>query len=529
METKSWNACISDFISLKNFYIHNKNDLLTIQDIATSLQLLEDKPLSLDCIHLGDLVAAKYENDSKWYRAKVLKKEGNACTVQYIDYGSSGISTNFKKLPEKIGNYHVMARHCMLDDVDYEEQVITVNNEMYDVVCEFMFSCETVVSFLNDKEPYLVQMKLKKWDNKNIKTFLTNIISFGITPKLYETLKETDKQYAKMEKLEVISIYVESINEFYVDLEVTKETKCKVESEIGNRTDWERVKVYTFGKMAVAKRVSDNAWCRVRILEIHHEECDTCTCYLVDFGTREKCTEFYEVVDFLELAPPILKRCSLYIPNVKTELMLDSLSKSFSNEIQMCNDKKIMMTIVETGEPWVVELHIDNLSVADVIKPFPVVITQVAHINALTVQLNTPGRRMVKNKLKKIKSLELVDDPVIGNVYAAKMDEVWVRVKLINSNKKELMDVELIDIAGEVVQVSALFTLPERIENIEALMMRCSLDLEEKEKYNVHKFRQICQNDVEFLMITRVHDSINGHQVTLFLDNKDVREMILNN
>jgi hypothetical protein len=42
-----------------------------------------DKPI------IGDIVAAPFENDPLWYRAKVMAVEGDTVDLFYVDYGDS--------------------------------------------------------------------------------------------------------------------------------------------------------------------------------------------------------------------------------------------------------------------------------------------------------------------------------------------------------------------------------------------------------------------------------------------------------
>jgi len=96
MFTLCWDAYISYFYSFKNSYIQNKNDQQAIQDITSSFQVIENEDSMPISMKPGDLVAAKYENDGLWYRAKILNIEENAFTVQFIDYGNSQLSSNLK-------------------------------------------------------------------------------------------------------------------------------------------------------------------------------------------------------------------------------------------------------------------------------------------------------------------------------------------------------------------------------------------------------------------------------------------------
>ncbi|XP_025411526.1 uncharacterized protein LOC112684302 [Sipha flava] len=516
MEVKRWEAYVSYFQSFENFYVHKKNDLISLQEISSSLQLLKDKCLKLDCIKPGDIVAAKYENDGLWYRAKILNSVKGAFTAQFIDYGNSELLSNFKKLPKKLASYHALAYQCTLDNVD-EEYKIKVNNEAYyDIVFEFITSIEVVLTVLNYEEPYLVKMK---WDERNIKVFLNNFFSYGITHQTYETLKKID-QIDKM--MQVTLIYTESINEFYIETEDSEQIKNKIEYELENGKVWEAVIEYKIGKMVIAKRATDNRWYRVRILEINEIGI---TCYFIDYGIKEICTEFYEVFGYLKSAPPFIKRCSLHMPNVKKKKLFTYLSQSFVDEMAQYINQKMFIRIMKPGEPWVVELFVDGLNVAKVIEPKPVVIFQVNHVNAITIQVNSPGRLVVIDKLSKIENLPFVQKPQVDKIYGAFINNQWFRVKLMKSLSKKLMDVILVDYGGCIVQVEKLFALPKHIENVKFFFTHCSLGLDER-YFSTQKLRQLCSKKTEFQMMVLQNNFIDGHCILIMSDGKDVKQLI---
>lgn len=523
MEVKKWEAYISYFVSLKNFFIQNKEDELIIHEITTSLQRLKEDELSiLDCVKLGDLVAAKYEDDGLWYRAKILNINGNVFTVQFIDYGNSGISSNIKKLPKELSGYHSLAYNCMLDDVDDVEHIVVTNNDVYKIVFEFITSIQLIVKFLNHKKPYVVKLK---WDYRNIKIFLNNLILYGITPNTYKALKN---YYRVGSKFRANFINIISINEFYVEAQYSNEMRKKIENEIANGTLWKPLTEYEIGKMAIAICLADNVWYRVRILEIFDK--GECNCYLIDYGVQEKCIQFYEAVGYVKWAPPLIIRCSLHMPNINNKgKIFNGLSKSFIDEMTLCENQKIIITIVKTGEPFVVDLEVNNMNMAKIIEPKSVIIFCEHSYNLLRVQINTRGRLTVMNELSNIKTSQLcpVIKPSIGKIYGAHINEKWYRVKLITIYDHQIWEVITVDMGGFKVFVSELFHLSKPIENIKYLFIYCSLYGFDKQHFSLNKLRQISNGGkTTFTMIVLKNDEKNGHLIQLFLDGKDVLKII---
>lgn len=519
MEGKRWNAYISHFKSLKDFYVYNKKDKPIVQEISVSLQQLDSEFLTLVSLKPGDLVAAKHTNDGLWYRATVLDLKKNTCTVHFIDNGKNEMTSQIKRLPEKLCNFHPMAYHCMLDDVDNEEHTITTNSDIFYVVLEFMTSIEVTLKFLNNAEPYAVKMK---WDDRNIKIFLDNIISYGITFETYKTLKINDQSDSKME---VNLIHTESINEFYVETEDADEIKKKIEHELIYGTIWEPLTDYKFGKVAIAKSTADNRWYRVRILKINDKS--NCSCYLIDYGLKVECVEFYEATGYLKSAPPVIKRCSLYMPNIKKKKMLfDILSQCFIDEMYVCKDQKIIMSIVKTGEPNVVELFVDNFNVATVIEPKPVIVFHVFHVNALTLQIDSAKRRAVVNELINTKTLQPVKTPQIGNLYGALYQGGWYRAYFKQMNGK-LFEVNLVDNGNSNLSAEKLYILPEHMKNVKYLSIHGSLGLNDQH-YSSFKLRNLCSNNNKFTMFVLKHNpnATDGHYIHLLVNNIDVKSLI---
>lgn len=522
MEGQKFDAYVSYFNSFKSFFIHNKNQQHEIQQIFSILQQINSEYLPLACIKPGELLAAKDENSGLWFRAKVLNTEGTAFNVNFIDYGYSELSSSFKKLPRNLASYCAMAYHCTLDNFNNEEYIITTDNNLYNTVLEFITCINVVVTFLNNEQPYLVKMK---WDDRNIKVSLNNLISYGITINTHESLKKIDQPGVK---ICVNLIYTVSIDEFYVETEDSKEIQEKIDYELSNRTVWEPVTDYRIGKMVIAKSETNNRWYRVRILDTFRD--GKCTCYFVDYGIKEYCSEFYEAVGYLESAPPCIKRCSLHMPNIKNKKkeFFYYLSRSFVNEMEYSKDKKIIVVIIKPGEPSKVELYIDDLNIAKIIEPKPVIVSKVDHVNAIIVQTNIPFRNLVFSELSKIKTLAKSNTLIIGNIYGACFNDQWYRMKL-RFNYKKCMYATMVDMGNKIIKVNKLYDLPPIIQKDKSLVLYCTLGLDNK-YFNKTKLTQLCDNgNTEFTMIVLEQNDINGHLIRLFLNNVDVTKLIQKN
>jgi len=186
--------------------------------------------------------------------------------------------------------------------------------------------------------------------------------------------------------------------------------------------------------------------------------------------------------------------------------------------------KKMILTVIKTGEPTVVELFVDGFNVAKLIKPTPVIVFNVIHLNILTVQVNSPSRQTVMAELSTVKTLNPVDKPKYCKMYGALVNDHWYRAEL-KQKFKGSMDIMLVDMGSSVVNVEKLFELPKHLENIKYLTLRCSLGLDEK-YFSVLKLKQICNSKTEFMMIVFENNNVDGHLIRLFLKDEDVAIII---
>jgi Tudor domain len=65
---------------------------------------------------IDEICAALFENDSVFYRAKVLEVTENGRKVFFIDYGNIATATKFKELPDAMKTMRPLVFHCQLVD-----------------------------------------------------------------------------------------------------------------------------------------------------------------------------------------------------------------------------------------------------------------------------------------------------------------------------------------------------------------------------------------------------------------------------
>lgn len=100
----------------------DKDDGLTLEDINRKIsEFVEFGDSELNCLAVGDLVAGKFEADSKWYRARVNDISESKVDLYFVDYGDTEwvrFPEEVRKLPRSLENYEHQAVQCCLANVE---------------------------------------------------------------------------------------------------------------------------------------------------------------------------------------------------------------------------------------------------------------------------------------------------------------------------------------------------------------------------------------------------------------------------
>lgn len=123
----------------------------------------------------GMLVAALFNDDGGWYRAKIIKIIDSRYQVLFIDYGNESETTEVKSLPEDLINLPPLAKCCRLKELPSEVTKSWSNiilTKLQTMVHEgITFSLNDLIKNETD-EIYVVSLKYE--DNKNLATELIN-------------------------------------------------------------------------------------------------------------------------------------------------------------------------------------------------------------------------------------------------------------------------------------------------------------------------------------------------------------------
>ncbi|XP_065214372.1 maternal protein tudor-like [Planococcus citri] len=112
-ENEKPSVIISYVTDLSEFWIQDTTPALDeLCDELTNVETFD--PIEISAVEPDTVVAALFNEDGVWYRAKVLQKSDESCKVLFIDYGNESDVTQVKALPEDLAGMPAFATRCRL-------------------------------------------------------------------------------------------------------------------------------------------------------------------------------------------------------------------------------------------------------------------------------------------------------------------------------------------------------------------------------------------------------------------------------
>ncbi|KAE9535821.1 hypothetical protein AGLY_007722 [Aphis glycines] len=555
-----WAITINRFESFNEFYVKkvedgSNNEILDVQlnSIAINLEDFSQLP------PIGTLVAALIDkNKCVWYKAELLTPVKTNLVVRIINDDTICKAIKIKVLPSIFLDENLYFK-CYLDQ---EIEDVNINDPLnFDVISEMMIKYKWVMKTTSNTEPYRVTLTHDGVDcidmlytiltndnhdisnnskiSKNEPQTLENVVNDNFAESTLEnplnniptkTSNENDLILPEVETVVIKHIdtfqyfyaHSESLSMLYMprineDLDV-----CVVELSLDH---------ITVGCIVVTYSHHFNCWCRAKI-EIIHLESSSAYCYLLDFGDYEECSEFYKPTEFLNMCPPLVRRCSLYAPNLagqENQIWFPNVNDMFKDMI-IIDGIKFDMIIKTQGDPCVVSLIQAGCDVGTMLDPLYVQLLQVKSFSDFKIKAISSDQEYLTKKLDSYvnqTNLVPVENPIVGEFYLTKIESKYVRVQLesYSGSKYAIID---IDDTFSVLSVTNLFELPEDIRSIPILCMSCSLILDDKEEnYSLSNFKKLANPQVTFIMcIITENDGSTPNLVRLYIDNKSIFDFI---
>lgn len=287
--------------SLKDFYIQMEKDTGILNKITEELKNSENFE-NAEIIEVNEIYSAQFPDDEEWYRARIIKNEGEI-EAFFIDYGNTSIVTNVKILPDELKNIPAIAHNCELiypDDVE-------------------------------------------EWQEEDLNKFL-EFVADGLTVKeekkrggkLFVSLYQNGERIQDLIKTTVnprpggIITHVNSLTDFYIRFNSKEEEMNLITEKIAEADSFEDLELKEIGAKCAAKFLDDDLWYRAEIVKNLGESYEV---KFIDYGNISEVFELKKLNEELSQYEPLavnvcLKNATDDVPDsVKEEFIEMSITE----------------------------------------------------------------------------------------------------------------------------------------------------------------------------------------------------------
>ncbi|XP_054285717.1 maternal protein tudor-like isoform X2 [Macrosteles quadrilineatus] len=217
--------------SPNDFFLHTAEATQLLTVIDERLVAAEEFPLlGNDSISKGKIVAAQFDEDDLWYRAKIIDHSENEIKVTFIDYGNSVKVAKLKELPDDLLKIPALAMNCAL---------VKPGDGEWDVVTSDMFNKlanEDGVSFelkiISDGEPNLVSLYTNGEsvaEQLIVASSMSQVDDSNVTGRNAEENNQDLQKEAKMQDM-----IMESVDNKIENIKLEEDMKQIVEDSLAN-------------------------------------------------------------------------------------------------------------------------------------------------------------------------------------------------------------------------------------------------------------------------------------------------------
>ncbi|XP_045158547.2 uncharacterized protein LOC123524421 isoform X3 [Mercenaria mercenaria] len=458
---------------------------------------------------VGEACCAKFSDDGCWYRAKIVKIDGNNCSVEFVDYGNLEATTfdNIKSITEPFVEAAPFVLQCSLEgivpmDVDWSEDSVKKFEELAvgkDLSCEVVQGSEVIL----------------KCDNTDIAEAL---VESGVAKRVEGSTRATSKtpgkhlSYNKVTlPVQTVDVYVSHVispGDFFVQL-VDQEEKLnqlmeKISQIYESSADSLKIDTVLQGQAVCAKYSEDEAWYRAEVTQI---EGNKVTVLFVDYGNSEETTitNLRQLEDDIAEIPPYAVRCNLdkvkpaqgewseesgvYFEAHTSEKVLQCQFLTGSNVCLILDSSNVVDALLEKGYACVIaEIESPSKQKGQFTLqtvPADSVSCYVSHVDdsgTLYIQL-VCEEDTLSTEVDKVQTLESnkpldIEAVKKGDLVCARFteDQSWYRA-VVTSTCDDYVTVRFVDYGNsdEVKQTSDLRALPEDHQVTPPLAYACGL------------------------------------------------------
>ncbi|GFO25776.1 tudor domain-containing protein 1 [Plakobranchus ocellatus] len=321
-------TAIIDFHSVKRFIALRDSAPNVLQDLEAVMAAEFSEEKACYRPTEGEVVAAIYSVDKKWYRSQVLKVKGDTCSLFFVDYGNEEdqVVQNICEIQnQKIKEIPAQALVCSLHGIDEFPASVSEDllaNHFKQLLPDFQVDgaftllsvkgitkSELVVDIVSTKGLSLIGSLKNKFHELDCHTEAVSeparepvsAVSKNTSPvtSTADKLKKAIKKPLVLEgetlpidpekTVPVIIPYVLDCGHFYVRPSASAQkfeaTMNELNRSISKRPEYQEAP--TVGSVVAVKYSVDNLWYRGRVQKIEPESGGRCKVMFVDYGNSE--------------------------------------------------------------------------------------------------------------------------------------------------------------------------------------------------------------------------------------------------
>lgn len=357
---RSEEAECGDFPSCFASHVNSPSEFwIQLETATTELQVMEDAMVDAENFpelqhkEEGVICAAKYPEDGAWYRAQVIVDGSEGTEVLFMDYGNASITNELRSLPDELKVKPALSRKCALQK---PRGIKTWSRRSELKFNELSAEGATIfnVQFIASGDISIVELYL---EGKSVTEELVSLCEEQVlVPERPAPVGQDLRSSGKI-------CYVQSLNEFYVNLERTSSDFDKVTEALCNAAEFESIPEIKVGLVCAAFWSEDSQWYRARVLEF----CDVGFHVLfIDFGNKAKCEEFRQLPEELVVIEPLAKCCQM--AGAAEDSVFQENGRSKLDELAL-EDLTLKIEFLDSSkEPMLVKILVDDKDVLSLIS-----------------------------------------------------------------------------------------------------------------------------------------------------------------
>ncbi|CAG4962766.1 unnamed protein product [Colias eurytheme] len=357
--TKSEETECGDLPSCFASHVNSPSEFwIQLESVAPELQAMEAAMVDAENFpplvdkEEGVLCAAKYPEDGAWYRAQVIVDGSEGTEVLFMDYGNASIANELRSLPDDLKTKPALSRKCALQkprDIKSWSRRSEIKFNELAAEGATIFN----VQFIASGDISIVELYL---EGKSVTEELVGLCEEQPASERPTPVGQDLHTSGKI-------CYVDSLNEFYVQLDDSEADLDKVTDNLSNSADFEPIAKLKVGSLCAAFWAEDEQWYRAKILEF----CDVGNhVQFIDYGNKAKCEDFRQLPEDLSVIEPLAKCCRLagitedFATNEAAKLKLEDLVAEVTTfQIEFLDS---------AAEPALVKLILDDKDLVSILS-----------------------------------------------------------------------------------------------------------------------------------------------------------------